>query len=69
MIFLQRWWRTNENPVSPATPQDAREEGLLTARYQALIEQPLPEDLGAGLKLPEGVIWGNAIAMSGTDSF
>jgi hypothetical protein len=50
-------------PGQSGNPSGRPKKGLLTDCYEALIEQPLPEDLRVGMKLPEGAIWGDAIAM------
>jgi hypothetical protein len=46
-----------------ASEETAAERKLLSESYEALVEQPLPEDLRVGLKSPEGATYGDAIAM------
>ena len=50
-------------PGQSGNPSGRPKKRLLTECYEALIEQPLPEDLRVGMKLPEGAIWGDAIAL------
>jgi hypothetical protein len=50
-------------PGQSGNPSGRPSKRRLTDCYEALIEQPLPEDLRVGMKLPEGAIWGDAIAM------
>lgn len=44
-------------------PSGSPKKHLLSGCYEALIEQPLPEDLRVGLKLKKGATWGNAIVL------
>jgi hypothetical protein len=50
-------------PGQSGSPSGRPKKRLLSESYEALVEQPLPEDLRVGLKLPEGAIYGDAIAM------
>ena len=50
-------------PGQSGNPSGRTKQRLLTECYETLIEQPLPEDLRLGMKLPEGAIWGDAIAL------
>src|SRR5580698_1544608 len=50
-------------PGQSGNPSGRPRKGLLTNCYKAVIEQPLPEDLRMGLKLPEGATYGEAIAL------
>src|SRR5579863_6830754 len=50
-------------PGQSGNPLGRPRKGPLTDCYKAVVEQPLPEDLRLGTKLPEGAIWGDAIAL------
>ena len=50
-------------PGQSGNPSGRPKKGLLTEYYQALVAQPLPEDLRIGLKLGQGATYGEAIAL------